>query len=155
MPGYSEARDDDHRLARWMTHPVSQQDAAGGETKTTYSNRGFATVTDPLAGPRPTPYDKRGNVTRSLAPATRTRGAWRFGVLPTTMVIAYDATYGVPTSIIDYRGPRTTFTLDVSSRGNVLRAALTPMGCTRTGPNTAGQVLTATDRIERHHDLHL
>ncbi|WZP01264.1 discoidin domain-containing protein (plasmid) [Isosphaeraceae bacterium EP7] len=134
----------------WMSHPAGSTDALGRTTVITYNNRGFpSSVTDEMRQVTTYTYDKRGNVTSITQPLDVEDlfigpAPPAFGLTPATMTIAYHPTLNIPTSVTDFLGRTTTYTLD--ARGNVLR---------RTDPdllhqdwtyNAAGQVLTDTDR---------
>ena len=116
-----------------MGHSTNIVDAAGKMTTIVRNMDGWpTTVTDPLSHTTSYAYDSRGNITQ----ITRPDG--------TSMSTQYDATFSQPTRITDFNGNITTYTLD--SHGNTTR---------RTDPdllhedftyNSAGQVLTDTDR---------
>ena len=89
-------------------------------------------------------YDGNGDVT-SIA-ETRRAGFELTGTT-CTETIAYDDAYGVPTSITDFDGNTTTFTLD--SHGNVLEE-MQPGGVDQEWTyNSAGQPLTTRMRTGR------
>ncbi|AGA28668.1 FG-GAP-like repeat-containing protein [Singulisphaera acidiphila] len=126
----------------WMSHPTGTSDATGASTSTKYSNRGFPVArTDALNRTTTYTYDVDGNVTSITLPGNVHN--YFTGEDSEIETITYGVN-SVPTSITDFNGNTTTFTLD--SHGNVLR---------RTDPdslhedwtyNSAGQVLTDTDR---------
>jgi len=127
----------------WMSHPTNQADATGATTNIAYSRKGFPTsVTDALGRTTTYTYDNAGNITSITEPPVQTAGS--FGP-PTiyTETITYNDPYGVPTSITDFNGNTTTFTID--SHGNILRQT-NPDGSHEDWTyNAAGQVLTDTN----------
>ena len=104
------------------------------------------------AGPVTYTYDSIGDVTSITEPFVGKRLASAFRLLDVTETITYDE-YGVPTSITDFNGNTTTFTLD--SHGNVLEEEQ-PGGVDQEWTyNSAGQVLTYTDGNGATTTLHL
>jgi RHS repeat-associated protein len=131
----------------WMSHPTGEMQANSGSTTTTFSKLGFvATVTDPLSRTITYTTDSAGDITTITEPNPRgsTGGPLPLGIPGSgaTETITYDQ-FGVPTSITDFNGNTTTFTLD--SHGNVLEE-MQPGGVDQEWTyNAAGQVLTYTD----------
>ncbi|QEH32071.1 Putative deoxyribonuclease RhsC [Aquisphaera giovannonii] len=125
----------------WMGHTSSVTDGANTTASTVYDRRGFpVAAVDPLGRRTTYTFDDNGNVTSIYRLVSSSSG----GSTYETETIAYNDPYGIPTSITDFNGNTTTFTLD--SHGNVTR---------RTDPDTLhedftynarGQVLTDTDR---------
>ena len=125
----------------WMSHPTGAEEATTASVATTYTSHGFpATVTDALGRVVQYTYDSSGDVTSITEPRL---GSGSGGSGGTTETIAYNDDFGVPTSITDFNGNTTTFTLD--SHGNVLEEAQ-PGGVDQEWTyNSGGQVLTFTD----------
>ena len=135
------------------SHPSGVTDGAGGSSSMTYDIHGrVASSNDALQRTTYTTFDDQGNLTSLTIPGVSyTTGygggaGWSPGSYsgPATTTIAYNNPFSIPTSITDFIGRITTFTLD--PRGNVLR---------RTDPdglhedwtyNAAGQPLSDTSR---------
>jgi RHS repeat-associated protein len=121
-----------------MNDVIGTTDGNGKSTSDTRDMMGWvSSFTDELNRTTTFTHDMKGNVTSITRPGN-------YGQSGLVETITYDPTYSVPTSVTDFRGLTTTYTLD--THGNVLR---------RTDPdglhedwtyNTAGQMLTDTDR---------
>jgi RHS repeat-associated protein len=130
----------------WMSHPNSRQDSTGASSTTSYNRQGFpVAVRDALDRITTYTYDMNGNVTSITRPDDPPSGGWGVPAPSVKMTITYDSQYGVPTSVTDFMGRTTTYTLD--SHGNVLRRTDPDELYERWTYNSAGQVLTDTDRI--------
>ena len=117
-----------------MGHVAASTDAAGKTTTTTRDMMtGWATaVTDPLNRTTHYEYDMEGNVTK----VTRPDSSYE--------TVVYDPTFNVPTRVTDSRNLTTSFALD--AHGNVTRRTDPDLGYEDYTYNSAGQVLTDTDR---------
>ena len=126
----------------WMGHVIGEVDATGATTTMTYSSLGFpATVTDAMDRTTIYTFNSDGDLTSITEPYVQPPGGPSGGTAIET--ISYNDAFGVPTSITDFDGNTTTFTLD--SHGNVLEESQ-PGGVNEEWTyNSAGQVLTATD----------
>jgi len=126
----------------WMSHVVNEEDALFALTTMIYDGYGFAAgETDPLGRTTTLSHDVFGDVTAITEPYVPPPGGSAYGL--NTETITYNDNFGVPTSITDFNGNTTTFTLD--SHGNVTQETQ-PGGVNQEWTyNSAGQVLAHTD----------